>query len=127
MRKLRDTTKEFQQEFPHAPVVLHGVMKSRSGTPTTHMFLLSCITRSNFKPDVHTWINQLIGLREKEGQTSGWLFVIKEGKDKGKPVRMNHYKDCLHDGLLEVQIISNLIPAELDVVDRYHISERSYN
>ena len=122
MRKLRKTTLKFQAEFPHAPVVLQGVMKSRSGTPTTHMFLLSCITRSGFMPDVLTWINRLIDLREKEGRTSGWLFAIKEGKDKGKPVRMNHYEDCLHDVLLEVQRVSELITEELDVVDRYHIS-----
>ena len=35
---------------------------------------------------------------------------VKEGKDKGKPVRMNHYEDCLHDVLLEVQRVLDLIP-----------------
>ena len=122
MRNMMETTKAFQDKVPHAPLVLQGLMKSRSGTPTTHLFLLSCVTRSEITPHIGVWISRLIELREEQGLTSGWLFSIKEGKGKGEPVKMNHYEDCFHDVLLEVQRETELIPNELDVVDRYHIS-----
>lgn len=122
MRTMMETTKAFQERVPHAPLVLQGLMKSRSGTPTTHLFLLSCVTRSQIVPDIGIWVSRLIDLRKQEGKTSGWLFPIKEGNGKGQPVKMNHYEDCLHDVLLEVQRDTDLIPSELDVVDRYHIS-----
>ena len=122
MRSVMKTTQNFQESTPHVPLVLQGLMKSRSGTPTTHLFLLSCVTRSGIVPNIGIWMDRLIELREKEGRTSGWLFPVKEGKGKGEPVKMNHYEDCLHDVLLEVQRETNLIPTDLDIVDRYHIS-----
>ena len=122
MRAMLETTKAFQERVPHAPLVLQGLMKSRSGTPTTHLFLLSCTTRSQIAPDIGIWVSRLIELRREEGKTSGWLFPVKEGKGKGEPVKMNYYEDCLHDVLLEIQRETELIPSELDVVDRYHIS-----
>ena len=122
MRGMMETTQAFQEPVPHAPLVLQGLMKSRSGTPTTYLFLLSCVTRSQIAPDIGVWIGRLIELRKEEGKTSGWLFPIKEGKGKGEPVKMNYYEGCFHDVLLEVQRDTDLIPSELDVVDRYHIS-----
>ena len=122
MRSMRETTQNFQERIPHVPLVLQGLMKSRSGTPTTHLFLLSCITRSEISPDIGVWIDRLYDVRTKEGRTTGWLFPIKEGKGKGEPIKMNHFEDCFHDTLLEVQRETDLIPNDLDVVDRYHIS-----
>lgn len=52
MRKLRSMTAKHQEMIPHAPLVLQGLTKTRSGTPTTHMSLLSCVTRAGFDPHV---------------------------------------------------------------------------
>ena len=37
-------------------------------------------------------------------------------------MKMNHYEGYFHELLLEVQDETELIPVEIDVVDRYHVS-----
>ena len=86
------------------------------------MFLLSCATRTDFRPNIKVWINRLIALREKHNIVSGWLFPVKTGKLKGQPVKMNYYEDFFHEVLTEVKVETDLIPEELEVVERYHIS-----
>ena len=105
----------------HAPLVLQGKFKN-SKAETKYIFVLSCITKSNFPANILTWTERICGLRQKEGRSSGWMFAYKDGPKKDKQLPMAFYETFLMEVLEEIQDTrADLIPTNMDVREEYGV------
>ena len=102
---------------PHVGLPLAGRFKARSQEQRAIMIPIAYRTASGLQPGL--WAERLVGVLEKFGITTGWVFQTADGEQ----MRMSDFEDDFYERLLRVQQIDpSLFTEGTDILEDFQLS-----
>jgi hypothetical protein len=99
---------------PFVPLPLLGRFKGEIGN-RHHIIPIVCVSKSGINNKF--WFEKIIQLRAEQGRINGWLYQ----KEDGKREKASFVEPLFVNLLQEIKEETNLIPAKIDIKDKYGI------